>query len=76
MGVFHDAADPGRYLEAYFVGSWVEHLRQHERVSVAEKELQKRVHSFHVGEVPPVVSHFIAVAPNGPESSGKSSNSG
>jgi len=75
-GVFRDAADPSRYLEVYFVGSWVEHLRQHERVSVAEKELQERVRSFHVGEVPPVVSHFVAGAPSGPESSGKSSDSG
>ena len=75
-GVFRDAADPGRYLETFIVGSWVEHLRQHERVSVAEKELQERVRSFHVGEVAPVVSHFVAGAPTGPESSGKSSNSG
>ena len=75
-GVFHDAADPGRYLEAFIVGSWVEHLRQHERVSVAEKELQERVHSFLVSDAPPVVSHFVAGAPTGPESSGRSSNSG
>ena len=75
-GVFYNAADPGRYLEAYFVGSWVEHLRQHERVSVAEKELQERVHSFVVSDAPPVVSHSVAGAPTGPESSGKSSNSG
>jgi MFS family permease len=74
-GVFHDAADPSRYLETFIVGSWVEHLRQHERVSVAEKELQERVRTFHVGEVAPVVSHFIAGAPSGAESSGKSSNS-
>jgi hypothetical protein len=63
-GVFYNAADPSRYLEAYFVGSWVEHLRQHERVSVAEKELQERVLSFHLGDAPPMVSHFIAGAPN------------
>jgi MFS family permease len=74
-GVFHDAADPSRYLEVFIVGSWVEHLRQHERVSVAERELQERVRSFHVGEVAPMVSHFLAGAPSGPESSGKSSNS-
>jgi len=76
-GVFHDAADPGRYLETFIVGSWVEHLRQHERVSVAEKEIQERVHSFLVGDARPVVSHYIAGAPSGSESSGKkSSNSG
>jgi MFS family permease len=73
-GIFHDAADLGRYLEAYVVGSWVEHLRQHERVSVAEKELQERVRSFHVGEAGPVVSHFIAGFPTGTRS--KDRNSG
>ncbi|HZB84217.1 MAG TPA: MFS transporter, partial [Rubrobacteraceae bacterium] len=75
-GVFHDAADPSRYLEAFIVGSWVEHLRQHERVSVAEKELQERVHSFLVSDAPPVISHFIAGAPSGAESGGESNNSG
>ena len=75
-GVFHDTADQSRYLEAYFVSSWVEHLRQHERVSVAEKELQERLHSFLVSGAPPVVSHFVAGAPSGPESSAKSSTSG
>jgi hypothetical protein len=75
-GVFHDTADPRRYLETFIIGSWVEHLRQHERVSVAEKELQERVRSFHVGEVAPVVSHYIAGAPSKPERSGKSSISG
>jgi predicted MFS family arabinose efflux permease len=75
-GVFHDAADPGRCLETFIVGSWVEHLRQHERVSVAEKELQERVHSFLVSDTPPVVSHFVAGASSEPGSSGKSSNSG
>jgi hypothetical protein len=74
-GVFHDTADSGRYLEAYIVGSWVEHLRQHERVSVAEKELQERVHAFLVSETPPVVSHFVAGAPSELGSSGESSNS-
>jgi len=74
-GVFHDA-DPSRYLEPFIVDSWVEHLRQHERASVAEKELQERVRSFHVGEVAPVVSHYIAGAPSKPERSGKSSISG
>jgi MFS family permease len=75
-GTFRDAADPGRYLEVFIVGSWVEHLRQHERVSVAEKELEEHVRSFHVGEAPPVVSHFVAGAPRGPQRSGNSSNSG
>ena len=30
-GVFDDAAEEGRIVETFLVGSWMEHLRQHER---------------------------------------------
>jgi MFS family permease len=58
--LFADASDPGRYLEYFLVASWHEHLRQHERVTVADRDLQDRIRPFHVGAAPPVVSHFIA----------------
>ncbi|MGE0719727.1 MAG: MFS transporter, partial [Alphaproteobacteria bacterium] len=38
--VFEDAADPGRFLETFLVDSWLEHLRQHERVTNADRVLQ------------------------------------
>ena len=41
------------------VESWLEHLRQHERVTMADKELQDQVNSFHTGAEPPRVSHFL-----------------
>jgi hypothetical protein len=31
-GVFEDLAQPGVYLETFMLESWLEHLRQHERV--------------------------------------------
>jgi len=34
-GVFEDAADEGRMVETFLVESWLEHLRQHERVTNA-----------------------------------------
>ena len=34
-------------------------MRQHERVTVADKELEERVHAFHQGDVEPKVEHFI-----------------
>ena len=37
----------------------LEHLRQHERVTLADKELQDRVNSFNAGSEPPCVSHFF-----------------
>ncbi|MFL5395766.1 MAG: MFS transporter [Myxococcales bacterium] len=44
--VYQDAADHTRYVETFLAESWMEHLRQHERVTVADRELEKRVRSF------------------------------
>jgi MFS family permease len=58
-GVFEDAAAPGRMLETFLVASWVEHLRQHERVTNADRLVQDAVDRFQIsGE--PKVTHFIA----------------
>ena len=61
-GLFHDAADPRRYVEWFMVESWVEHLRQHHRATVADQEVNERVRAFHLGPAPPRVSHFIAAS--------------
>jgi MFS family permease len=58
-GVFEDVADPGCFVETYVVRSWAEHLRQHERFTTEDLAVRDRVRSFHVGEDPPAVSHFI-----------------
>jgi MFS family permease len=58
-GVYEDASDPGRLVETFLVGSWMEHLRQHERVTNADRLVQEAVQRFHLdGE--PKVTHFIA----------------
>ena len=58
-GVFEDAADEGRIVESFLVASWMEHLRQHERVTNADRLVQECVDRFHLGEAPKV-THFIA----------------
>src|SRR5258706_15255022 len=51
--LFHDSADPARFLETFMDESWLEHLRQHERVSVADRETQRRANRLLVkGESP------------------------
>jgi len=55
-----DPADPGRYVESFMVESWLEHLRQHERVTVSDREVEERARRYHKGPGPPSVSHFIA----------------
>jgi MFS family permease len=58
-GLFRDGADPSRYTEIFLVESWVEHLRQHTRVVIADRAVEQRVHAFHIGDRP-VVSHLIS----------------
>jgi predicted MFS family arabinose efflux permease len=59
-GVFEDVAEPGKFVENFLLASWLEHMRQHERVTYEGRELQERVQAFHVGQTPPAVSHLIA----------------
>jgi len=58
-GIFEDAADPGRYLETFLVESWLEHMRQHERITNADRLSQEAVQKFQL-EGAPKVTHFIA----------------
>jgi hypothetical protein len=58
-GVFDDAAEEGRIVETFLVESWMEHLRQHERVTNADRVVQDAVHRFHLGGTPKV-THFVA----------------
>lgn len=59
-GLFVDATDPGRYTEMFLVKSWIEHLRQHERVTVADRDVVFAARAFHVGEEPPHVEHLVS----------------
>jgi MFS family permease len=58
-GLYGDLEQPGVYLETFVVDSWSEHLRQHERLTVADLELTRLTKSFHRGEEPPVVRHLL-----------------
>jgi MFS family permease len=58
-GIFHDLSQAGRFLETFLVESWAEHLRQHERTTVADRRIEARARAFHRRETPPVVAHMI-----------------
>ncbi|WP_457795953.1 MFS transporter [Methylocystis sp. S23] len=59
--VFEDVAEEGLFLETFLVASWLEHLRQHQRVTNADRVLQEAVRQYgSQGE--PKVRHFIAAA--------------
>jgi MFS family permease len=56
-GICRDLETPDRYLETFIVGSWAEHLRQHDRLTRADSELEKRLRSYVRAE--PDVRHLI-----------------
>jgi len=58
-GIFEDSASEGRMLETFLVESWVEHLRQHERVTQEDRVLQDLVNQFHTKDGAPKITHFI-----------------
>jgi MFS family permease len=55
--IFRDTEVADRYLEIFLVNSWAEHLRQHERQTQADRELEQRINSCLSGE--PMVRHLI-----------------
>ncbi len=59
-GIFEDTDEPGRFLETFLVDSWLDHLRQHERVTNADYVLQQSVYALL--KEAPKVTHFIAPA--------------
>lgn len=58
-GIFQDAASPDRFVETFVVNSWLEYLRQRERLTAADREIRDRVWSYHQSEQPPAISHMI-----------------
>jgi hypothetical protein len=47
-------------IETFVLESWLEHLRQHERVTHTDHATQDQIHGFQLGEDKPVVRHWIA----------------
>jgi MFS family permease len=57
--VFEDLAGAGRIVETFMLDSWTEHLRQHLRVTHADRELQMLVNRFQITGAPKV-THLVA----------------
>lgn len=58
--LFNDLSEPDKFLELFVVESWVEHLRQHRRATLADRDLDLAAHAFHVAEGKPAVRHYIS----------------
>lgn len=64
-GIAEDTALPGSFLEYFSVASWLEHLRQHERVTNEERRLQECVLTALEPGTRPLVRHFVGAADEG-----------
>jgi hypothetical protein len=58
-GLYEDAAKPHHLVETFLVDSWIEHLRQHRRVTKADEVLQERAYRYLVEA--PVTTHLVSV---------------
>jgi MFS family permease/quinol monooxygenase YgiN len=57
--LFHDSEDPARFVEVFMDESWVEHLRQHERASVSDREIQRRAKRYLASGETTRSSHWL-----------------
>ncbi len=58
-GVFQDVTDPAHFSETFVVESWIEYLRQRERLTASDLLIREKAVSFHKGPEPPKISHMI-----------------
>jgi len=58
--LLRDTADPQRYIETFVTESWADHLRQHERVTAEDRQVEQRAQAFNLGPQPARITHLIA----------------
>jgi MFS family permease len=63
-GIFEDLAVEGRFIESFRTDSWLEHLRQHQRVTMADQLQETAVRNFQLGGGPKT-THLIGAQPRG-----------
>jgi len=61
--VFEDTAHPERIIETWLSDTWLDHLRQHQRFTRADRTVEERVQ--RLAREPPRIAHYIAARPRG-----------
>lgn len=59
-GLFQVAEIPGRYVEIFWVGTWAEHLHQHNRSTTTDESVERVAKSFRRPGTEIQVRHLIA----------------
>jgi len=58
--IFHDSLDHQLYSEVYMSESWLDVLRQRQRMTASEQAVRERVMAMHQSDQAPVISIQIA----------------
>ncbi|MEO8299422.1 MAG: MFS transporter [Burkholderiales bacterium] len=58
--LYRDLSDPECYCERFIVTSWADYLRQRERVTLADQELEAAARRFQIPGYPIVMRHYVA----------------
>ena len=57
--LYQDAKNPERFLELFRLDSWGEHLLQHQRVTMDDRETEAQALALHKGPERPRVTHYF-----------------
>jgi MFS family permease len=57
--LFHQAEAPETYIEQFSLVSWADHLRQHERVSADDRNVEEVAFGYHQSGHHPIVRHYF-----------------
>jgi MFS family permease len=60
--LFQDTARSEHYIECFMVESWLEHLRQHDRVSISDRALQEQINNCLVVDSKKLINHYVAAS--------------
>jgi MFS family permease len=59
-GLWRDPADPSRFLETFLVESWEEHLRQHQRVTATDRQVEEEARDLATEVSEPAATHYVS----------------
>src|SRR3954471_19310121 len=62
--LLQDVAEPELWVERFQSPTWLDHLRQHHRVTVANRAVEERALGFHAGSGRPQVRHILERPPS------------
>ncbi len=59
-GLFQDTTDETRFTEIFMDESWLDHLRQKQRITIEDQRVLDAAFAFHQGPDTPVETHHVA----------------